>query len=201
MTSSSPTSGTIPGTRPYVSMNNAFSQRTPEVFSTHLLPHLKPDFHILDIGCGPGSITIGLANLVPRGHVIGLDVSSMSLKEAREAAESAKLQNIEFVQGDVYELSAIFKSRQEKFDVIHMHQSLLYFPSPVQRLREMRQLLKEGGILASRDSCELRRYPDDEIFQRDRADALCLRYLPHCLWHLLKSSTIADTLSRPHHSH
>jgi ubiquinone/menaquinone biosynthesis C-methylase UbiE len=154
---------------PYGRMNKMFATRTPQQFCTHLLPHLKPDFHILDIGCGPGSITIGLAQLVPHGQVIGIDVNQISLEIARQAATEAQVDNIEFVHGDAVNLVQILEGRGQMFDAIHMHMALMYFADPVKRLQEMRQYLRPGGVVATRDSCDLRMWPDDDWFQKKRA--------------------------------
>ena len=54
----------------------AFNQRSAAIYAAHLLPHLKPSFRILDVGCGPGSITLDLARLVPDGHVVGIDINA-----------------------------------------------------------------------------------------------------------------------------
>ena len=62
---------------PYNSLNETiFNRRTAQACATHLLPYIKPNHQILDIGCGPGSITIGLAALVPDGEVIGIDINA-----------------------------------------------------------------------------------------------------------------------------
>ena len=62
-------------THSYDKMKDAFAERTAEDCATHLLPHLKPHYRILDVGCGPGSITVGLARYVPQGSVVGVDVN------------------------------------------------------------------------------------------------------------------------------
>lgn len=56
--------------------NTGFKERTAQVHARHLLPHLKPHYRVLDIGCGPGSITADLAELVPDGEVVGLDINA-----------------------------------------------------------------------------------------------------------------------------
>ena len=48
-------------------------QRTAESSAAYLLPHLEPDAEVLDVGCGPGTITVGLAERVPDGTVVGVD--------------------------------------------------------------------------------------------------------------------------------
>jgi ubiquinone/menaquinone biosynthesis C-methylase UbiE len=62
---------------PWHKMHEAeFMRRTAKDFATHLLPHIKPHYRILDIGCGPGSITLDLARLVPDGFVRGIDINA-----------------------------------------------------------------------------------------------------------------------------
>ena len=152
---------------PYIC--DVFSTRTAQEHSTHLLPHLKPDHRVLDVGCGTGSITVGLAKLVPKGHVVGFDISPQSPDQGRSAATEAGIRNIEFVQGDIEHLLDVFGGQKGTFDVVHMHQVLLYLPEPVTRLQQMQRLLKKGGILTTRDSSDLHRYPDNDRLQRERA--------------------------------
>lgn len=79
-----------------------FEHRTAKDFAAYLLPHLKPDFHILDVGCGPGGITHDFSLLVPQGKVVGVDISPGIVAQA-----AAKYQepNLSFEVGDAYELS------------------------------------------------------------------------------------------------
>src|SRR5262249_34603750 len=59
------------------------AQRTAEEAAAFLLPSLRPGMRLLDVGCGPGSITRGLAERVAPGEVIGLDLSKDTLEDAR----------------------------------------------------------------------------------------------------------------------
>lgn len=79
-----------------------FDRRTAKDFAAYLLPHLKPDSHILDVGCGPGSITHGFSPLVPLGKVVGVDVSPGIVAQA---ATKYQEPNLSFEVGDAYELS------------------------------------------------------------------------------------------------
>ena len=103
---------------------------------------------ILDVGCGPGTITIDLAERVTEGKVIGLDSDSPVLESARAAAASRWLKNVSFEVGSVQALSYPDNS----FDVVHGHQVLQHVGQPVVALREMRRVLKPNGILACRES-------------------------------------------------
>ncbi|KAH7906193.1 S-adenosyl-L-methionine-dependent methyltransferase [Hygrophoropsis aurantiaca] len=112
--------------------------------------------HILDIGCGPGAITIDLARLVPSGHVLGLDSAADVLPGAKRAA--AGIPNVEFRTGDICDLSDI---KDNTFDVVHCHQVLQHVSDPVKALSEMRRVAKDGsGLVAARAADVFTWYPD-----------------------------------------
>lgn len=121
--------------------------RTAENSAGYLLPALRPGLDLLDVGCGPGTITVDLARLVAPGHVLGIDRAPDVLAEARAHAEHQGV-SIELREGDVYELPLPDAS----FDVVHAHQVLQHVSDPVRALREMRRVLRPGGLLAARDS-------------------------------------------------
>src|SRR3954471_19580939 len=79
--------------------------RTAENSAGYLLPALRPGLDLLDVGCGPGSITVDLAARVTPGRALGVDVASAPLEQARELAARAGVQ-AEFRVGDVYGLEA-----------------------------------------------------------------------------------------------
>ncbi|KZP34148.1 UbiE family methyltransferase [Athelia psychrophila] len=122
--------------------------RTAANSAAYLLPHLQPHMKILDVGCGPGTITADLAALVPQGHVTGLEYEPGVLDQARAHAAARGLANIDFAQGDVNAL----RYPDGTFDVVHAHQVLQHVGDPVRALREMRRVAKNGGIVAVRES-------------------------------------------------
>ncbi|KAF8495023.1 S-adenosyl-L-methionine-dependent methyltransferase, partial [Gautieria morchelliformis] len=109
----------------------------------YLLEALLPDMRILDVGCGPGTIT---ADLVPKGHVTALEYAPEVLTQTRSTAALRGFTNIEFVVGDVNGLDF----PDGTFDVVHAHQVLVHVGDPVQALREMRRVAKPGGIVVVR---------------------------------------------------
>jgi len=123
-------------------------RRTAENSAAYLLPHLRPDARVLDVGCGPGTITVGLATCVPVGFVIGLDVEPSVLVEARGLPGAPELGNLTFEVGDVFHLGFPDGS----FDVVHAHQVLQHLADPVGALSEMRRVCRAGGIVAARDA-------------------------------------------------
>jgi len=120
--------------------------RTAENSAAYLLPHLRPGFEVLDVGCGPGTITVDIALRVAPGTVVGVDRSSDVLDEARSAAE--QVSNVRFETGDVYDLAY----PDDSFDIVHAHQLLQHLSDPVAALREMRRVCKPGGVVAVRDA-------------------------------------------------
>ncbi|TJZ54415.1 class I SAM-dependent methyltransferase [Streptomyces piniterrae] len=122
--------------------------RTAANSAGYLLGSLQPHMRILDIGCGPGTITADLAALVPDGEVIGLEHAPAVLEQARTTAADRGIENVRFAVGDVHALDY----PDDTFCVVHAHQVLQHVGDPVQALREMRRVTKPGGIVAVRDS-------------------------------------------------
>ncbi len=120
--------------------------RTAENSAAYLLPSLRPGLDLLDVGCGPGTITVDLAARVAPGRVVGVDVSPEPLAEARAAADRAGA-SVTFRVGDVYALEA----SDDSFDVVHAHQVLQHLTDPVAGLREMARVCRPGGLIAVRD--------------------------------------------------
>lgn len=126
--------------------------------AAYLLPHLKPSMSILDVGCGPGSITIDLAKKVPTGHVVGMEYVSDTLEGAQSLATSEGVSNVRFQIGDIHDLPF----PENTFDIVHAHQVLQHITDPVQALKEMRRVVKQGGIVAIRESTSITVYPETE---------------------------------------
>jgi ubiquinone/menaquinone biosynthesis C-methylase UbiE len=113
-----------------------------------LIPHIQPKFSILDVGCGPGTITADLAELVPNGNVIGVDRVEAVLEQARQNAQARGSTNLTFQQSDANALP--FEANT--FDVVFCHQVLQHVGAPVEVLREMARVAKPGGIVAAREA-------------------------------------------------
>ncbi len=120
--------------------------RTAENSAAHLLPALRAGADLLDVGCGPGTITVDLAARVAPGRVLGIDVSEEPLAEARALAGRSGV-DVAFEVGDVYALDL----PDDSFDVVHAHQVLQHLTDPVAALREMARVCRPGGVLAVRD--------------------------------------------------
>lgn len=130
------------------SVLRSHSMRTVENSAAYLIPHLTPGRAVLDIGCGPGTITHGLAERVAPGRVVGIDREGGPLDAAARAAAEQGLSNLSFTVGDAYALDFADRS----FDVVHAHQVLQHLTDPVAALVEMRRVCRPGGVVAVRDA-------------------------------------------------
>jgi SAM-dependent methyltransferase len=135
--------------------------RTAENSAGYLLPHLRPGLDLLDVGCGPGTITVDLARRVAPGRVLGVDVTEAPLAEARARVDG---EQVEFAVGDVYALDL----PDDSVDVVHAHQVLQHLTDPVAALREMARVCRPGGLLAVRevDYAATTWFPADEGLDR-----------------------------------
>lgn len=124
--------------------------RTVENSAANLLPHLETGMVLLDVGCGPGTITVGLAQAVgPTGRVVAIDPSEIAIAAARDEAERAGVDNLTF---EVADIEAFAPTCVGNFDVVHAHQVLQHVPDPVVTLQAMRQATCRGGLVAARDA-------------------------------------------------
>jgi SAM-dependent methyltransferase len=121
--------------------------RTAENSAAYLLPHMKSGATLLDIGCGPGTITADLASLVTPGRVTALEVTDAALGLARAEIARRGIESVDFAVGDVHALDFA----DDSFDIVHAHQVLQHVGDPVTALREMRRVTRPGGIVAVRD--------------------------------------------------
>jgi SAM-dependent methyltransferase len=122
--------------------------RTAANSAGYLLAELHAGQAVLDVGCGPGTITADLAALVSPGTVTAVDASQDVLDQASEAAAARGVDNVRFLKADVHALDF----PDDSFDIVHAHQVLQHVGDPVQALREMRRVCRPGGVVGARDS-------------------------------------------------
>ena len=122
-------------------------RRSMETHAKHLLPHLKSGLRVLDFGCGPGTISIGLAKAVEPGEVHGIDMDDSQIGLAQSAAVAGGHGNATFRVGDVTDLPF----EDGSFDVANCHAVLMHVPDTKAVMGEVKRVLKPGGIISSRE--------------------------------------------------
>lgn len=137
----------------FYSLSNAEAQQTyvgvrrAKDWVGFFLPHLQQGFRVLDCGCGVGSITLDIAELVAPGKVIGIDMDEKQLQIARTNAEKRRLTNVSFEPGNIYQL----RFDTSSFDAALAHTLLYHLSDPLGAIKELRRVLKPSGIVAISD--------------------------------------------------
>ena len=124
------------------------TRRNVEAVAFHLLPHLRPGMKVLDCGCGPGTISVGLAKAVAPGELQGVDIEASQIAMAQAAAQAGGHDNAHFQVADGTSLPFA----DNTFDVAHCHAVLMHVPKLDQVLAELKRVLRPGGILSARES-------------------------------------------------
>lgn len=96
---------------------------------------------VLDCGCGPGTITLDLAEFVYPGDVTGIDIAPIQIKTAKTLQSQRKIQNVRFEIGDVNAL----EFPDELFDIVFAHGVIEYLEDPVHAFKEIRRVLTNDG--------------------------------------------------------
>lgn len=137
--------------------------RTATNSAAYLLPHLRPGLDLLDVGCGPGTITADLAAIVTPGRTLGIDASAAVIDEARATAAERGV-TVTFAVGDAYALDLA----DAAVDIVHAHQVLQHLQDPVAALREWARVVRPGGLIAARDAdyAGMHWYPTDPRLDR-----------------------------------
>lgn len=109
-----------------------------------LAPLLQPGFDVLDAGCGPATITTGIAEVVFPGTVTGLDISAAQLEQARRLTQGREIMNLGFVSGS----AGLMPFADESFDVVFSHALLEHLVNPMEAMREFHRVTRPGGFIA-----------------------------------------------------
>ena len=132
-------------------MLESLRRHTAESHAGYLLPYLRPGLRVLDFGCGPGTISMGLAKAVEPGELHGVDMEQSQIDVATEVAKWWGRENAIFHVGDVIELPF----EDGFFDVAHCHNVLMHIPDTGAALDEVKRVLKPGGVFGCREMiCE-----------------------------------------------
>ena len=132
--------------------NNAFLDylrryRTAEICAQFFRKHINDNSDILDCGCGPGSVTLGLAEWASSGRTIGIDLNGEQFEIARASAEAKGISNIEFREASIFELPF----EDNYFDLVFAQAIFVHIPDHNKAISEIRRVLKPGGFVALRD--------------------------------------------------
>jgi ubiquinone/menaquinone biosynthesis C-methylase UbiE len=146
------------------SVLRSHTSRTVANSAAYVADRLVPGATVLDVGCGPGTISVDIASRVAPGRVLAIDPAAGPLESARALAAEAGLDTITFRTGDVYALDAA----DDTFDVVHAHQVLQHLGDPVTGLREMLRVCRADGVVAARDAdyAAMTWYPADPRLDR-----------------------------------
>jgi SAM-dependent methyltransferase len=123
------------------------AMRTAKGEAAFFLPHLRAGIRLLDCGCGVGSITVGLAEAVAPGEAVGVDRESGQIEIARGRAAEQGVTNARFEVGNIYALPFPDAS----FDAVFAHTVLEHLSDPLRAIKEMRRVLRPGGIVGVKD--------------------------------------------------
>jgi ubiquinone/menaquinone biosynthesis C-methylase UbiE len=128
-------------------MQDYLTLHTVETCAGFFTPHLRPSMSLLDAGCGPGTITIGLAPLIaPGGRLAAVDLSADEVEKTRQALESAGYGPADVQVADVRELPF----EDCTFDALFSEAVIDYLPDPMLAVREFERVLKPGGVIGLR---------------------------------------------------
>ena len=119
------------------------AKRSLKSHGSFFIPHLKDGMKVLDCGCGPGIITCDIADRIPNGRIVGIDVDESQVALANQNAEARSIRNVEFRLASVYDLP--FPSGS--FDAVFSHAVLEHLRDPIKAVEEFHRLLRPGGVL------------------------------------------------------
>ena len=123
------------------------AERTAQSHAAFFLQHLKPGMRVLDCGCGPGTITVGLAEAVAPGEVVGTEIEAAHVALARANAAKRNVPNLQFKAANLYQLPFDDGS----FDAVFISAVLSNLGEPLRGLREAYRVLKPGGIIGIKE--------------------------------------------------
>ena len=127
---------------------NQHAKRTAKASAAFCRDVISSNSRILDVGCGPASISVGLAEWADQGFVTAIDLGDQILETANQTIRNAGTANIVVEQASVYELPY----EDHSFDVTYAHQVLQHLADPVLAITEMARVTKRGGYVAVRDA-------------------------------------------------
>jgi SAM-dependent methyltransferase len=163
-------------------LSQDYAARTADRQAAFVLPHLRAGMDLLDVGCGPGTITLGFARAVAPGRVTGIDHDSAHIEAARALTAEQGITNVTFQNGNA--LSLPFEDGT--FDAVFENDLLTHLSQDaVRATREVYRVLKPRGFFAARDvdaDAVVWGHPIDSLKQLDKL---------FIAWHQSRGSDIA----------
>jgi ubiquinone/menaquinone biosynthesis C-methylase UbiE len=126
-----------------VTFEAKLADRNAADYADFVLPHLTPTSRVLDVGCGEGTISLGLAKVA--AHVVGVDLDEGAFADAQRYAKKHRIDNVEFRADNVYSLGL----PDNGFDACLCHSILEAVDRPLDVLHEIKRTLKPGGVLGA----------------------------------------------------
>ena len=123
------------------------SRFTAEPDAAYLMAYLQPGMRLLEVGCGPGNISVGLASAFATEEFHGIDMKESQVELAVTAANDGGHSNARFQVDDALNLPI----PDNHFDAVHCHSFLMHVPDTMAVLAEIKPVLKEGGVLGARE--------------------------------------------------
>lgn len=121
--------------------------RTADKEAAFFLPHLRSGMSLLDCGCGPGSITLGLAQAVAPGQTLGIDFDPSQIELAQTYAAEQGVATVRFETATIYQLPF----PDNFFDAVFSHAVMGHLSEPQTALGEIYRVLKPGGVVGIRN--------------------------------------------------
>ena len=121
--------------------------RSAQSHAAFFVPHLKPGMKLLDCGCGPGSVTLGFAEIIAPALAIGTDIEASQMALATENAAKSNIANARFEAASIYDLPF----EDSSFDAVFMSALIGNLREPTRGLREAYRVLKPGGVIAVKE--------------------------------------------------
>ena len=128
--------------------DNMYGHRRLADYMPGLAAALKPGLAVLDVGCGPGTITADVAEAVAPGRVVGVDPEQSSVDKAAALAAERGIANAEFHVGTAYQLPF----DPGTFDIAYAHAVLEWLLEPIAAIREMARVCRRGAQIAVQDT-------------------------------------------------
>jgi SAM-dependent methyltransferase len=162
-------------------LSQDYATRTADRQAAFVLPYLRPGLSLLDVGCGPGTITLGLARAVAPGQVTGIDHDEAHIETAKTLAAEQGVTNVTFRTGDA--LSLPFADGE--LDAAFENDVFTHLAENADRAaREIYRVLKPGGLFAARD------VDVDAVVWGHQTDALKQLDRLFIAWHRSRGSDI-----------